>query len=374
MSRLPVAAALLLVPLVLSLSLAAFLEAATYDDLSAQLGTLPTLLLITVPWCDHCVALKPQVKALAAAARRSSDVLVARVDADDEPAVAAKLGVKGFPTILYVPPGHKLADGAHGVLEFAEYRWAELMAEFINNETERDVITMQPRKAFLRWREKHPYNIGKRDRVAGEEQEEEEQNSGHILKEMTAIREPERFEGRTFVETVFTNAGMRFMVLFYENDDPFLQDILVQWRQASSAFTGADNVTIALVNLSEEGNEQLAERFGMKDTPRCLYFARCEGEDELPACKYPMSCDEDVDETENIIQFLSDRVLEEMGVSRQEIEESGKGKTFHLTEEEYQKMKAAGKVFANDPDQEDVIRDMYKKGKEGSAIDDKDEL
>lgn len=351
-------ALLLLVAVLLTNGLAIFLDAATYDDLSSQLGTLPALLLITVRWCDHCAALKPELKALAAAARLSPDVLVARVDADDEPRVSAKLAVRAYPTILYVPRGHNLADGPDGVLEFADYRWAELMAEFVNNETKKEVMAVQLRPAFLKWREKNPYNIGKKELLV-EKEEQQQEETGHVLKEMTNIREPVRLVGNTFEETVFKNANMRFMVLFYENDDPFLRDVLIQWRQASSAFTGADNVTIAIVNLSEQGNEQLVERFGIKGTPRCLYFAKCESEDELPACKEPLGCDEDLDETENIIQFLSDRVLEEMGVKRQEVEKVGKSKTYHLSEEQYQKMKMEGTVFANDPDDEESMRSIY---------------
>lgn len=349
-----------------------FQDGATYDDLSDKLGTVSALLFITVRWCDHCIALKSELKALANAARLSEDILVAQVDADDEPGVASKLGVTGFPTILYVPFGHGLASGRDGVVEFADYRWAEIIADFVNNETKQESLKLHPRKAFLKWREKHPYNIGKgkKDKTASEERI----GKPHILPEMTAVREPEAFNGDQFLQNIFSNAGTRFIILLYKNDDPFIRDVMVQWRQATSAFTGADNITVGVVNLSDDANKQLGETLRITDTPLCLYYPRCENGDLLPACKEPLSCDDDLDNTENIIQFLSDRILEEMGVQMRETEREGKAKTYHLTEEQYQQLKAGGKIFANDPDHTEKIRDIYNAATEHETIEDKDEL
>lgn len=248
--------------------------------------------------------------------------------------------------------------------EFADYRWAEVIAEFVNNHTEADHLVVKPVDKFLRWRESHPFNLGfsgKKEVVQKVEKE---------FKPIPGVREPTRYREEFFEEVVLGSESTRFMILFYKEGDPLLRELMLQWRQASSAFTEADHVSVGVFEVSGEREEMLAARFNVTETPTCLYFGQCVEGEKLPKCKGPVNCDEDRDDTDQIIQFLSRKIMEEIGL---EYGETRQGESYHLTEEEYQMMKAEGKVFANDPDQEDKIRGIYRE-RENEVANHKDEL
>ncbi|KAI0559313.1 Thioredoxin [Gracilaria domingensis] len=341
---------------------------------TAALGSNPLLLFLTVSWCDHCRQLSSEIKAIANAVRKDPNLLVARADADEEPAIAQKLSVRGFPTILFFPRGFDLHDKATRPAEFSDWRWAEVIAEFVNNHTTAAVIQLTPRDAFLKWRKKHPYNLGlsaaQRPQQDMTAQERDAVYDDGISK--MGIREPTPFTAHNFDSYVYANAADRYMVLFYEKDDPFLKDIIVQWRQASSAFTGADNVTIAFADVTD--NQSLLRRFQLTETPSCLYFPACDPAD-MPQCKKAMPCNDDLNDTENIIQFISDRVMYEIGIEPHDVERGAS--TYSLTEEEYQQMKANGVLFANEEEHAEQIKQLYEErraNKDTATESEKDEL
>lgn len=59
------------------------------------------------PWCGHCKDLKPIFKKVASELKGT--VKVAKVDATDSEAkgIAEKYDVKGYPTLIFFPPGQK---------------------------------------------------------------------------------------------------------------------------------------------------------------------------------------------------------------------------------------------------------------------------
>ncbi|CAN8067401.1 unnamed protein product [Agarophyton chilense] len=373
----------LLAPLLLLLLLlstlapihARYIDALTYETFTASLSSHPLLLFLTVSWCDHCRALSPEISAIAKAVRDNPAVLVARADADQEPAIAQKLSVTGFPTILFFPRGFDLHDKISHPAHFSDWRWAELIAEFVNNHTNSSpIIHFAPRDKFLKWRKKHPYNLGSsasHDPHHDLNQQERQAIYDDGITKM-GIREPTVLTVHNFDSFVYANPAHRLMVLFYENDDPFLRDILIQWRQASSAFTGADNVTIAFADVTAD--HSLIRRFQLPGTPSCLYFSSCD-EADMPRCKTPISCDDDFEDTENIIQFISDRVMYEIGIEPQDDEKEAT--TYTVSEEEYQEMKANGVLFANEEEHAEQIRQIYeqrRKSKQQSTESAKDEL
>lgn len=68
---------------------------------------LPVLVDFTATWCGPCRAIAPHLDTLAA--RFSGKAKVIKLDVDEEPAVAARYGVRSLPTLL-VFKGGKVVD------------------------------------------------------------------------------------------------------------------------------------------------------------------------------------------------------------------------------------------------------------------------
>ena len=75
---------------------------ATFDE---TLATTDELLLVDfwATWCGPCRAIAPVLDALER--DQAGRVRVAKVNVDDEPALAARYGVRSIPTILFVKDG-----------------------------------------------------------------------------------------------------------------------------------------------------------------------------------------------------------------------------------------------------------------------------
>jgi thioredoxin 1 len=73
----------------------------------------------TAEWCPPCRQLAPHVDALAR--ELAPAVLVAKVDADAHPALAARFGVRGLPTVLLFQDG-EVVDRIVGALPAAQLR------------------------------------------------------------------------------------------------------------------------------------------------------------------------------------------------------------------------------------------------------------
>ena len=68
---------------------------------------VPVLVDFTARWCPPCRALAPIVTALGE--ERKGSLVVGTVDGDAYPALAARLGVKAFPTIIVFAGGKEVA-------------------------------------------------------------------------------------------------------------------------------------------------------------------------------------------------------------------------------------------------------------------------
>ena len=80
----------------------------------------------TAPWCGHSRALKPEYEKLAAQLKREG-LPVAHVDSTENEALATKLDIKGYPTVLFLRGGLKLEyDGERRVADLKAWALKKL--------------------------------------------------------------------------------------------------------------------------------------------------------------------------------------------------------------------------------------------------------
>ncbi len=344
---------------------AKFIDNLSYDDLSSTLRQGPTMLIFTVSWCPHCKEVLPEIGVFAKAVKKSEGITVARVDGDSEPAIVTKFQVESFPTFLYFPPKFNLKEMKQQPemqpQEFSDYRWAELMAEFVNNETLTETIKMEPRKKFLDWRKKVPFNKGKRPRQIREEIPTPTPHPDGLDPIIGAdeagleIRDPVVLTTSNFDEVVL-NKTEGVAVYFYTKDDFMQKDFLIQWRQASSAYKPEDHVTLTMLNIEKEDNDKLAKQYNVEDTPLVAYFPRCNGqgkekEKSVEECKKPNICESCTD-TDSIIDFISEQMMHEVGLTSEGTAKDGE-EVVTLTTEEYERLVKEGKITPIDPNNPD---------------------
>jgi protein disulfide-isomerase A6 len=66
------------------------------------------------PWCGHCKNLAPTWETLATSFKSVSDVVIAKVDADEQRELGKKWEVTGFPTLKFWEKGAKYPDPYSG--------------------------------------------------------------------------------------------------------------------------------------------------------------------------------------------------------------------------------------------------------------------
>lgn len=86
------------------------------------------LVVFYAPWCGHCHTAVPSVKE-AATELKSSGVRVVAIDGQQSPRTAAHLGVRGYPTILWLQMT-KQPDGEEAIA-MAQYNGARDAASLI---------------------------------------------------------------------------------------------------------------------------------------------------------------------------------------------------------------------------------------------------
>lgn len=79
---------------------------ADFDEVVAR-SALPVLVDLWAPWCGPCRMVAPALERLAA--ERAGALRVVKVDVDREPAVSARLGVQGIPTMVLFHRGQEVA-------------------------------------------------------------------------------------------------------------------------------------------------------------------------------------------------------------------------------------------------------------------------
>jgi len=66
------------------------------------------------PWCGHCKKLAPDYEKVGQSFEGESEVVIAKLDADDHKSVATEFGVSGYPTIKFFPKDNKEGETYNG--------------------------------------------------------------------------------------------------------------------------------------------------------------------------------------------------------------------------------------------------------------------
>jgi thioredoxin 2 len=102
-----------------------WLTAAGDGDFEEVAGnsTLPVLVDLWAPWCGPCRIVEPGVER--AAGSLAGRLKVVKVNLDQAPRTAERLGVQGIPTLLLLRHGREVARQVGAVPPPALLRWAE---------------------------------------------------------------------------------------------------------------------------------------------------------------------------------------------------------------------------------------------------------
>lgn len=303
-----------------------FIEKLSYEDLPSVVGPAPALLIFTVDWCDHCREIGSEVRVLAGAAT-SANMSVAHIDADAEPAIAQKFGVAGYPSILFVKKGFSL-KGGDVATEFHDYRWAEVIAEFVNNQTQADSLVIQPRSKYLEFRKAFPFNKGIQQRRPadsasnpGEEARSMEAVRKNETEDLLGLAHPKVLTPQNFREVLLNDPHMSVLALFYSPNDQFHKDTMIEWRQASSAIPEGSNdvnISIAMMNVGVDypKNAEIARSLAnVSKTPAAVAFARCPLHDDGVGCKRAEHCEEGAcDSLTGLFDFLTNVIAKRLDI------------------------------------------------------------
>lgn len=81
------------------------LDAASFDSHAAK-SDIPLLVDFWAPWCGPCKAMAPHFEK--AAGRLEPTVRLAKVNTDDEQALAGQFGIRGIPTLILFKHGREI--------------------------------------------------------------------------------------------------------------------------------------------------------------------------------------------------------------------------------------------------------------------------
>lgn len=101
------------------------LTGTTFNYAIAQ-SSVPVLVQFDAKWCGYCKAMQPLLDKLRDS---TSDVIIYKVDMDNEPAICAEYGVSTLPTLVIFSRGQPVARN-EGAMDKSElFEWVEDVAK-----------------------------------------------------------------------------------------------------------------------------------------------------------------------------------------------------------------------------------------------------
>ena len=98
------------------------LTAATFDRHALQ-SDLPVVIDFWAAWCGPCRIMSPAFEA--AAARLEPRVRLAKLDTEAEPAIAARFGIQGIPSMIMIRKGREVARTSGAMPTAQIVAWVE---------------------------------------------------------------------------------------------------------------------------------------------------------------------------------------------------------------------------------------------------------
>ena len=92
---------------------------------AVETSTVPVLVDLWAPWCGPCRMMAPVLDRLAA--RRRTSLQVAKIDTDQEQALAGRFGIRSIPTLILFESGRELARQSGARDPAALDRWLDSM-------------------------------------------------------------------------------------------------------------------------------------------------------------------------------------------------------------------------------------------------------
>lgn len=115
--------------------LTCFLVEGSVIDLNAENfdqivdGSKHAFIKFYAPWCGHCKNLAPDYEIVGETFKEGDNVVIAKVNVDEEDDLGARFDIQGFPTLKYFPKGDSDSDGE----AYEGQRSAEAIVSFMNS-------------------------------------------------------------------------------------------------------------------------------------------------------------------------------------------------------------------------------------------------
>jgi thioredoxin 2 len=90
-------------------------------DQHVNRSDLPLIVDFWAPWCGPCKMMAPHFAA--AASRFETRARLAKVNSDEEPALSARFGIRGIPTLIALRGGREIARQSGAMDQASLERW-----------------------------------------------------------------------------------------------------------------------------------------------------------------------------------------------------------------------------------------------------------